>query len=141
VNWTSGLFYNGNGDLYFGAANNKSNGAMWQIYELPNERFQFRSRNSNTRKQLSVCHDPEEISTSRTQPCMEESSADERQQWTITEWGDGSYRIQNVENGTNFNLDWVSGSLGIIRISMTDILICFLFSILEDPASCRPTLI
>jgi hypothetical protein len=110
VNWTSALFYNGNGDLYFAAENNASNGMYWQIYELPGERFQFRARNSNTRRQLAVCHDPEEISSSLTQPCMEPSSADESQQWTIEPWGDGeSYKIQNVANGTGLNLDWVSG--------------------------------
>jgi hypothetical protein len=114
VNWTSAFFYNGDGDLYFGTANNKSNGMYWQVYELPNERFQFRSRNSNTRKQLGVCYDSAEISSSRTQPCMEESSSDESQQWTINEWGDGSYKIQNVANGTDLNLDWHPGGPGFM---------------------------
>ena len=116
VNWTSGFTYNGNGNLYFAAANNESlsNGMQWQLYELPNRRFNFRARNSNTLKQLSVCYNTEEVSPSDTQPCMEESNAEERQQWTIEPWGDGSYKIQNVENGTALNLDWHPGGPGFM---------------------------
>jgi hypothetical protein len=106
VNYTSALFYNGNGDVYFAANDTKSNGMYWQIYTLPDGSVQFRNRNSNTLKQLGVCYNAAEVSPSKTQPCMNASDSSGGQQWNISPWGDGSFKIENVDNGTAFNLDW-----------------------------------
>jgi hypothetical protein len=106
VNFTSALFSGGDGVLFFGANNTANNGMYWQIYPLPGGNFQFRNRISNTLKQLGACYIPAEISESKTQPCMNASNAAAAQKWTIEPWGDGSYKIQNVANGTGLNLDW-----------------------------------
>jgi hypothetical protein len=106
VNFTSALQYNGNGDLYFASNDTANNGMYWQIYQLPGGNFQFRNRQSNTLKQMGVCYIDSEVSTSKTQPCMNASNAARAQKWTIDPWGDGTYKIQNVANGTGYNLDW-----------------------------------
>lgn len=114
VNFTSALFYNGNGAPYFASNNTAAAGMHWQIYTLPNGNIQIRNQVTYTLKQLSVCYNVNETSSSKTQPCMDEANADEEQEWTIAPWGDGSYEIKNVVNGTGFNLDWHPGGPGFL---------------------------
>ena len=114
VNFTSALFYNGNGSPYFARTDNQSFGMFWQVYRLENGNFQFRNRNSNVRQQLGACFIEAEVDSGKTQPCMRNSSADLSQQWVLDRWSDGSFKITNAENGTDRHLDWHPGNPGFL---------------------------
>ncbi|KIW08321.1 hypothetical protein, variant [Verruconis gallopava] len=113
VNYTSALFWSSN-SLHFSVNDTGDSGMYWQIYTLPNGNVQFRNKNSNTLKQLGTCYVADEVSSSKLQLCMEDSNAQNSQQWTISAWGDGTYKINNVANGTSLNADWHPGGPGFM---------------------------
>jgi len=120
VNFTSGLYYNGNGALYFASADTTNMAMYWQIYHLKGGNFQFRNRNSNVKQQMGVCYVANEDSPSKTQPCMEDSNETPGQKWSMDKWADGTYRIKSVANGTNYNLDWHPGNPGFLSPTTAD---------------------
>lgn len=99
------FFENDHGHLIAGKV---GTGTVWQFMPVGNGkdgRYQIRSTQHNLGKQLAVCYNDTEIDNSRTQPCMAPSDGSERQKWDITDWGDGTYRFNNVKNGSDFVLD------------------------------------
>ncbi|OAQ70014.2 transmembrane alpha-helix domain-containing protein [Pochonia chlamydosporia 170] len=56
---------------------------------------------------LGTCYNKDEIDDNRTQPCLLRSDGSDTQKWDITIWpGDNTtYRLQNVQNGTKYNMD------------------------------------
>jgi hypothetical protein len=103
VNFTSSLQYK-SGLLF--ADETESIVEFWQFYHLPNGNWAFRNQAAGIGKQLGTCYVSTEIAPSKTQACMVPSENVTSQEWTIdTSWNDGTYRIQNVGNGTGYNLD------------------------------------
>jgi hypothetical protein len=108
VNWTSTLQFQKNALVF----NDQANTALenWQFLRLSNGNFNIRN-NVSDHVQLATCYRDSENSTAKTQACMLTADADPSQEWTLdTSWNDGSYRIQNVGNGTAYNLDVHKGT-------------------------------
>ncbi|TEA19239.1 hypothetical protein C8034_v010346 [Colletotrichum sidae] len=84
----------------------------WQFYAVPGieGRYLARLNTTGVREQLSVCWRTDEVHPSRTIGCLRKTESDESQQWDISEWGDGSYKFQNVANGSDYVLDVHPGS-------------------------------
>lgn len=69
--------------------------------------YALRNRARGANFQLGTYQQPAEIDPSKTQPQLEKGDAsDKAQQWVFQQWPDDSYwRVNNVENGTSYNLD------------------------------------
>jgi hypothetical protein len=102
VDFNSSLQYNGQG-IFF-AAQSEDAEQYWQFYTEDSSTYQIRNRNTAT-KQLGTCYNPSEVTAPKTQPCMVPASDDDSQKWTVSTWSDGTYKIQNVGNGTDYNMD------------------------------------
>jgi hypothetical protein len=103
VNFSSSLQFTNN--LIF-ATESSIVAEYWQFYKLDNGHWAIRNKAAGIEKQLGTCYVANEIAPSKTQACMTGSQNVTSQEWTIdTSWNDGTYRIQNVGNGTNYNLD------------------------------------
>ncbi|KAI6355374.1 hypothetical protein MCOR25_008215 [Pyricularia grisea] len=80
----------------------------WQLHPVDDKkpgRYVLRSFKAGVEKQLAACRVPAEKDSSRTRACLEPAASDESQQWDISDWGDGTYKIQSVANGTKYWLD------------------------------------
>ncbi|TLD26665.1 hypothetical protein PspLS_04606 [Pyricularia sp. CBS 133598] len=85
----------------------------WQLHPVDDKkpgRYVLRSFKAGVQKHLAACRVPAEKDSSRTRACLEPASSDESQQWDISDWGDGTYKIQSVANGTKYWLDVHPGS-------------------------------
>jgi hypothetical protein len=103
VNWTSSLQFTTG--LVFATESDVTK-EYWQLYHLPNGNWALRNQAAGIAKQLGTCYVSTEIAPSKTQACMVLSENVTSQEWTIdTSWNDGTYRLQNVANGTGYNLD------------------------------------
>lgn len=77
---------------------------MQSVDDIPG-RYLMRYEGTGVGKQLSACRRNNERSRGKTQTCMEDASKSEDQQWQIEHWGDGSLKIYNIANGTDYQLD------------------------------------
>ncbi|KAK5989881.1 hypothetical protein PT974_08143 [Cladobotryum mycophilum] len=84
----------------------------WQFQPTGDKpgRYQLRCTKTKIDKQLSVCFTTAEVTTGHTRPCMASSSGDDAQRWDVADWGDGSFRIVNVGNGTDYVMDVHKGN-------------------------------
>lgn len=85
----------------------------WQLHPVDDKkpgRYVLRSFKAGVQKHLAACRVPAEKDSSRTRACLEPAASDESQQWDISDWGDGTYKIQSVANGTKYWLDVHPGS-------------------------------
>jgi Ricin-type beta-trefoil lectin domain-like len=103
VDFNSSLQVAGTG-LVMAAAGPKTY-QFWQIFYLGNGTYSLRNKQNGLHQQLGTCYAAAETDPSRTQPCMRDSAGDDSQKWTITQWGDGTYKLINNGNGTGLNLD------------------------------------
>jgi len=99
--------------VYVAPANFSNIDAYWQIILVSGSHsiFTFRNRATGPQNCLDVNFNAAEVDPSHTQPALEPGDPPSTsQQWTIQGWGGDSnnftsYQIQNVGNGTNFDLD------------------------------------
>lgn len=85
----------------------------WQFQAVSSSspgRYVLRCSKTSIHKQLSVCFDEAEVTTGHTRPCMAMSNGEDAQKWDVSLWGDGTYRITNVQNGTDYVLDVHKGN-------------------------------
>lgn len=94
VTWLSG-----NSSFTGGLAANP----QWQFFPSNNGSYQI--RNLATTQQLNGCHDDKEPTPGHTVPCMKDTTNDTTQEWILSQWADGTYKITNVANGTEYNMD------------------------------------
>jgi hypothetical protein len=79
----------------------------WQFQPVDGVRGRYlmRLNTSGVTTQLSTCLKPDEVHPSRTGLCMLRSTADDAQKWEVAPWGDGTFKVANVANGTGYVLD------------------------------------
>ncbi|KAF2763114.1 hypothetical protein EJ05DRAFT_26135 [Pseudovirgaria hyperparasitica] len=78
----------------------------WQFLRLDDGKFQIRYRATTLNKQLSTCWFPRDKQNLPSQPCLSEANGSDEQKWMIEKWDGGNdYKIQNVLNGSRFNVD------------------------------------
>ncbi|KAK2608814.1 hypothetical protein QQS21_002671 [Conoideocrella luteorostrata] len=82
----------------------------WQFLPVdPTNPARYVVRNSERKimKQLGTCYNSDEIDEQHIQPCMLRSDGADTQKWDITLFpsNNETYRFQNVQNGTKFNMD------------------------------------
>ncbi|KAF4999384.1 hypothetical protein FGRMN_2525 [Fusarium graminum] len=98
------------GDLRVGDANKQS---YWQFQKIEDKpgRYQLRCSDTTVKKQLSLCYRPaSEVidEKKRTRPCLMPIDDSDAQKWEVSLWGkDDTYRLTNVQNGTDWNLDCI----------------------------------
>lgn len=114
VDFTSSLQYQGK-DIFFAAANDNAQ-QYWQFFPLPDGNYQLRNRGTDS-KQLGTCYKSSEKSTTKTQPCMIESSDDPSQKWIVDQWSDGNFKFVNVRNGTGYNMGKFGGIINAVYFS------------------------
>ena len=68
-------------------------------------RYIMRASNAGVAQHLSACFSPTEPAVSKTGICMQPAAPDDAQKWDISPFGDGTFRIMNVKNGSNYVLD------------------------------------
>ncbi|KAJ6446697.1 gelsolin repeat protein [Purpureocillium lavendulum] len=68
-------------------------------------RFAIRASKTAINKQLGVCRVQAETDSSKTRPCMLSPDGSDVQKWDVANWGNDTYRLVNVANGTDYNLD------------------------------------
>jgi Ricin-type beta-trefoil lectin domain-like len=73
-------------------------------------RYLLRTSTSGPLSQLSACFQANEIHPAKTGICLVRSTSDNAQKWDISSWGDGTYKMYNVANGTKYILDVHPGS-------------------------------
>jgi hypothetical protein len=77
----------------------------WQFQPLDTPGlYALRCSKTGIKQQLSACYNKKEVDSNKTGICMTPSTGEESQKWQIDEWGDKSYRMINVDNGTDFYL-------------------------------------
>ena len=98
---------NGAAAVFIHAFNASDPGDSWQILPISNTTLAIRSKLGTARHQLDVNLNPMESDESRTQPRLAPiDMLSKSQQWTIQPWTDGeSWKLQNLANGTSYNLD------------------------------------
>jgi hypothetical protein len=106
----SSLQYNGNSIFMAAAQPINFTGQSWQFQPVENGVYEVRNRASTIYMLLSTCLDQTEVDASKTKPCMKDARGDISQQWSITNWGDDTYRFVNVGNGTGYNMDCHPGN-------------------------------
>jgi hypothetical protein len=117
VNFTSAMEWKDNGMSFQVVAD--INNQYWQFFKLDNGNWNLRNQAGGTSKQFGAYFSASETAASKTRVGIVTASDSESQEWTIDEsWDDGTYRIQNVGNGTNYNLDVHVGT----PIFMSDVL-------------------
>ncbi|KAF2094018.1 hypothetical protein NA57DRAFT_61225 [Rhizodiscina lignyota] len=83
----------------------------WQIFTLKNGSAILRNQRTGIGKQLGVCAAPTEIDASKTHPCMVDTADDPTQKWDISNWDSDQFqKLQNIGNGTRYNLDCHRGN-------------------------------
>lgn len=83
----------------------------WQVFLLKNGSAILRNKAQGIGKQLGVCPAPNEVDSSKTAPCMVDTADVASQKWDILTWlSNGGNKLQNVGNGTNYNLDCHRGN-------------------------------
>ncbi|KAM0350717.1 hypothetical protein ACHAPU_003212 [Fusarium lateritium] len=98
------------GDLRVWEPNKQS---YWQFQKIDDKpgRYQLRCSDTTVQKQLSLCYRPaSEVidEKKRTRPCLMPIDDSDAQKWEVSLWGtDDTYRITNVQNGTDWNLDCI----------------------------------
>ncbi|KAF2673027.1 hypothetical protein BT63DRAFT_475599 [Microthyrium microscopicum] len=117
VDFNSSLQLSGNAP-FFGAEGPNAL-QFWQFMPVGNGQYALRNLNTGLSKQLGVCYSASELDPSKTQPCMIASTADDSQKWVVSDWGDGTYKITNVGNGTKYNMDCHPGN-PVFMSSVTD---------------------
>lgn len=120
VNYTSALFWKGTGSLVFENTDTTDAAMYWQIFHLAGGNFQFRSKSTNILQQLIVCYSASEASTNKTQLCMKVADETRAQKWKMSLWDDGTYKITNVENGTDLQMDWHPGGPGFMSPTIAE---------------------
>lgn len=104
VNFTSSMQWKGNA-ISFQNEGDISN-EYWQFFKLDNGNWNIRNQAAGTSRQLGAYYSAAETATSKTRVGIMNAVASDSQEWTIdSSWNDGTYRIKNVGNGTNYNLD------------------------------------
>jgi hypothetical protein len=83
----------------------------WQIFPLKNGSAIIRNKALGVGRQLGVCNTPTESDSSKTRPCMVNTSDVASQKWDISTWSsDSALKLVNVGNGTNYNMDCHQGN-------------------------------
>jgi hypothetical protein len=81
----------------------------WQLMPVDGikGRYLLRLNVTGVKSQLSSCYQRDEVHPAKTSACMRDTrSVDDAQKWEISSWGDGTFKMSNVANGTNaFVLD------------------------------------
>jgi hypothetical protein len=105
VDFNSALQFDGGSSLLMGAAKTDVN-EWWQFQPLDNNQWQVRNKQSYVSKQLGTCYSADEVTDTKTRPCMVNSNyTDLSQRWNISVWSDGTLKFANVGNGTGYNMD------------------------------------
>ena len=92
----------------FEAWNISDTAQHWQILAYPDKSnaYAFRSRAAGSGSALAACYEPEEVDPSHTQPRIQPLNPnDNSQKWTFGDWGNNTFFISNVANGSAFHLD------------------------------------
>ncbi|KAF2418242.1 hypothetical protein EJ08DRAFT_666304 [Tothia fuscella] len=107
VNWTSSMNHNGkNGLVFLELPSGNVANQNWQFFKLKNGNYALRNAGTGINKQLGTCYNAGEKARSKTQVCLADAEDTPAQEWTIdSSWNDGTFRMQNVANGTGYNLD------------------------------------
>lgn len=78
----------------------------WQLFPLDDGNFQIHNRFLGVRKSLAACYNAAETDPTHTRPCLLPAVRDDTQKWSINPWGDGTYYLINIANGSGCHLDW-----------------------------------
>lgn len=119
VGFNSSYYIGGSNDTYFYAQNSNNTATYWQIFHLTGDTYQIRNNASGIASQFSVCYVAAEKDTSKTQPCFRPSDGNTTQQWNVSPWGDGTFKIYNIANGSNYNLDVHPGNPPFMSSNLT----------------------
>lgn len=86
--------------------------SKWQMQPVDDTpgRYLMRYQGSGIYEQLGVCRFSDEVSRGRTRACMVKATTEENQKWEIFSFGDHTYKMTNVANGTDYQLDVHPGS-------------------------------
>jgi hypothetical protein len=90
-------------DMRFGSNTTQA----WQFQPVDGivGRYLMRLSAAGIGQQLSTCFRPDEVHPGKTGVCMNGTSGDNGQKWDIQPWGDGTFKMLNVANGTGYVLD------------------------------------
>jgi hypothetical protein len=91
---------------------------FWQF--LPSSNGSYQIRNKEDIRQLTACYEATESAPGNTQPCMKGTTNDTSQEWNISPWADGTFRLTNVANGTGYNMDHHPGIGVYMSASVVD---------------------
>ena len=82
---------------------------MQPVDDIPG-RYLMRYEGTGVFQQLGVCQMAEEVSRGKTRACMVKATSSDDQKWDILSHGDVTYKMINVANGTDYQLDVHPGS-------------------------------
>lgn len=86
-------------------------GQHWQIKFVGNETYHLRTMFLGANRQLDVA------GSGRKTPMLKTATREYTQQWRVTPWGDGTWRIENVYKGKFLCLDSVDEGTKVILVS------------------------
>jgi len=83
------------------------NSQDWQLQPVDDVsgRYLLRTNTKGPTMQLSSCYKADEIHRNKTGVCLLGATSDDAQKWDITNWGDGTFKMTNVANGSGFVVD------------------------------------
>ena len=98
----------GNNVTGFQYWNSSDDAQYWQIMMTQDDSsvYAFRNKASGTLLALGVAFEPQEVDSSHTQPRLQPINLTENgQKWTFGGFGNNTFYIVNVENGSSYHLD------------------------------------
>jgi hypothetical protein len=110
VGFGSSLQFDGSSMFVAAAVKPGSPTQNWQFHPVGDGTYQVRSQASTVFLQLATCYAAGETDASRTRPCMKDARGDDGERWQLLDWGDGTFMMKNVANGTGYNLDCHPGN-------------------------------
>ncbi len=102
----SSLFDHGLGTIYFKTTNTTLPTERWQLFPFNSSTYVLRSQDSGHNGYLAATYSVNETTPGQTRPEMRNYTlADNSMFWRITPWGDGTFYLTNLANGTAWHLE------------------------------------
>jgi hypothetical protein len=107
---------NATGSAFFQKTNSSSPNQQWQLFPSANNTYVLRSGQSTSYGYLTTkrsSDDKSTVNSGNTVPCVTNyyKIRDDSMYWTIQPWGDGSFWMENAQNGSSWHLEKLSNGL------------------------------
>jgi hypothetical protein len=114
------LYDHGVGAVFFTGTNLTIPTEKWQLFPYNSSVYMLRSQDSGHNGYLAAAYSANETTPGGTLPQMRNYTlSDNSMFWQISPWGDGTFYLTNLENGTAWHLEVNSNALMSLSSNFT----------------------